>query len=94
MSASQRGWRILLSKEAEGSCKREEHIFCQMEIYRARSGDLNASIRKYQSQILEGPTYVCSCCGCLHFRRSVVILKSKDTGSWNHCNQEFLDQVT
>ena len=45
----------------------------------------------YFLQISEGSTYVCYCCGCLHFRKSVVILIRARLDSIG--DQTIIDQV-
>ena len=47
----------------------------QLEMYITKQGNLASIILKYQFEISQGPTCVCSCCGSLHFRKSVVVLK-------------------
>ena len=56
-------------------------------------GGLKSVILKYLSEIAEGPTFVCSCCGCLHFRKTVVILKREKLVSTNVCKHDFVKQV-
>ena len=34
--------------------------------------------KKYEERALEGPDYLCSCCGCLFFARSVIRFPPKD----------------
>ena len=45
----------------------------------------------YFFQISQGPTFVCCCCGCLHFRRSVVVLTKTRLDSMN--DTTFINQV-
>ena len=45
----------------------------------------------YFFQFSEGPTCVCSCCGCLHFRKSVVILTRARLDYMG--DQTIIDQV-
>ena len=65
----------------------------QLKKYMTKREQLSSIILIYRTQISEGPTFVCSCCGCLHFRRCVVILKRDDHGFGNQFSQDFLDQV-
>ena len=53
---------------------RDKHNSCVLEMYRANKGDVETITLNYFFQISQGPTFVCCCCGCLHFRRSVVVL--------------------
>ena len=72
---------------------REKHNEHVLERYRTNREDVNSVILSYFSQISQGPTYVCSCCGCLHFRKAVVILKREKLVSANVSNSDFVKQV-
>ena len=72
---------------------REKHNEHVLERYRTNREDVNSVILSYFSQISQGPTYVCSCCGCLHFRKAVVILKREKLVSANVSNSDFVEQV-
>ena len=54
-------------------------------------GDVEPITLNYFFQISQGPTFVCSCCGCLHFRRSVVILTRARLDS--EYSPTFINQV-
>ena len=70
---------------------REKHNKQVLEKYRTNREE--AVIESYLSQISKGPTYVCSCCGCFHFRKTVVILKREKLVSTNESNPDFVKQV-
>ena len=72
---------------------REKHNKHVLERYRTNREDVSSIILSYFSQISQGPTYVCSCCGCLHFRKAVVILKREKLVSTNVSNLDFVQQV-
>ena len=72
---------------------REKHNKHVLEKYRTNREDVSSVILSYFSQISQGPTYVCSCCGCLHFRKAVVILKREKLVSTNVSNSDFVKQV-
>ena len=71
---------------------RAEHNKHVLERYRTNREEVSSVIRSYFSQISRGPTYVCSCCGCLHFRKA-VILKREKLVSTNVSNSDFVKQV-
>ena len=73
--------------------KRAEHNKHVLERYRTNREEVSSVILSYFSQISQGPTYVCSCCGCLHFRKTVVILKREKLVSTNVSNSDFFKQV-
>ena len=73
--------------------KRAEHNKHVLERYRTNRKEVSSVILSYFSQISQGPTYVCSCCGCLHFRKTVVILKREKLVSTNVSNSDFVKQV-
>ena len=64
-----------------------------LERYRTMKGELKSVTLKYLSEITEGTTFVCSCCGCLHFRKTVVILKRETLVLANVMNPHFVKQV-
>ena len=57
--------------------------------YRARKERNRANIKK--RRVDDGPTFVCCCCGCLHFRRSVVVLTKTRLDSMS--DTTFINQV-
>ena len=73
--------------------KRAEHNKHVLERYRTNREEVSSVILSYFFQISQGPTYVCSCCGCLHFRKAVVILKREKLVSTNVSNSDFVKQV-
>ena len=72
---------------------REKHNKHVLEKYKTNREEVSSVIQSYFSQISQGPTYVCSCCGCLHFRKTVVILKREKLVSTNESNPNFVKQV-
>ena len=70
---------------------RNKHNRLVLEKYKTSRRNVNSVSLHYFSQISEGPTYVCSCCGCLHFRKSVVILTRARLDSMG--DQTIIDQV-
>ena len=71
---------------------REKHNRTVLEKYTSNRGEVSSVTLEYFSQISQGPTYVCCCCcGCLHFRRSVVILTRTRLDSMS--DSTFIDQV-
>ena len=73
--------------------KRADHNKHVLERYRTNREEVGSVILSYFSQISQGPTYVCSCCGCLHFRKAVVVLKRQKLVSTNVSNSDFVKQV-
>ena len=71
----------------------EKHNKHVLEKYRTNRVEVSSVSQSYFSQISQGPTYVCSCCGCLHFRKTVVILKREKLVSTNLSNSDFIKQV-
>ena len=63
-----------MTKRQENSEKRAEHNRYVLQKYNSDKGNFLCVTINYFLHISEGPTYVCSCCGCLHFRKSVVFL--------------------
>ena len=72
---------------------REKHNKHVLEKYRTNRDEVSSVIQSYFSQISQGPTYVCSCCGCLHFRKTVVMLNREKLVSTNVSNPDFFKQV-
>ena len=72
---------------------REKHNEHVLERYKTNREDVSSVILSYFSQISQVPKYVCSCCGCLHFRKAVVILKREKLVSKNVSNLDFVEQV-
>ena len=70
-----------------------KHNLAELDRYRTMRGELKSVVLKYLSEIAEGPTFVCSCCGCLHFRKTVVILHREKLVSTNKCKHDFVKQV-
>ena len=77
-------------KDPEMRAEHNKHV---LERYRTNRKEVSSVILSYFSQISQGPTYVCSCCGCLHFRKAVVILKREKLVSTNVSNSDFVKQV-
>ena len=77
-------------KDPEMRAEHNKHV---LERYRSNREEVSSVIISYFSQISQGPTYVCSCCGCLHFRKAVVILKREKFVSTNVSNSDFVKQV-
>ena len=82
-----------LTKRLKDPEMRAEHNKHVLERYRTNREDVSSVILSYFSQISQGPTYVCSCCGCLHFRKAVVVLKREKLVSTNVSNSDFVKQV-
>ena len=72
---------------------RGEHNKHVLERYKINRKEFSSVVLSYLLQISQGPTYVCSCCGCLHFRKAVVILKREKLVSTNVSNSDFVEQV-
>ena len=62
-----------------------------LQKYKSGNGDYISVTINYCFQISEGPICVCSCCGCFHFRKSVVILTRARLDSIG--DQTIIDQV-
>ena len=77
-------------KDPENRAEHNKHV---LERYRTNRKEVSSVILSYLFQISQGPTYVCSCCGCLHFRKAVVILKREKLVSTNVSNSDFVKQV-
>ena len=71
----------------------EKHNKHVLEKYRTNRVEVSSVSQSYFSQISQGPTYVCSCCGCLHFRKTVAILKREKNVSTNLSNSDFIKKV-
>ena len=80
-----------MTKRMENTEKRAEHNRYVLQKYKSGKGNFISVTVDYFFQISEGPTYVCSCCGCLHFRKSVVILTRARLDSMG--DQTIIDQV-
>ena len=80
-----------MTKRLENPEKRAEHNRYVLQKYKSGKGNFISVTVDYFFQISEGPTYVCSCCGCLHFRKSVVILTRARLDSMG--DQTIIDQV-
>ena len=70
---------------------RDRHNSYVLENYRANKRDVEPITLNYFFQISQGPTFVCCCCGCLHFRRSVVVLTKTRLDSTS--DTTFINQV-
>ena len=62
---------VSVTNRMENPEKRAEHNRYVLQKYKNGKGDFISVTIDYFFQISEGPTCVCSCCGCLHFRKSV-----------------------
>ena len=82
-----------VSERLKDPSVREKHNKHVLEKYRTNREEVNSVIQSYFSQISQGLTYVCSCCGCLHFRKTVVILNREKLVSTNLSNSDFVKQV-
>ena len=72
---------------------REKHNSCVLKKYITDRASVEPTSLDYFFQISQGPTFVCSCCGCLHFRRSVVILTRARLDSMSEYSPTFINQV-
>ena len=81
------------SDKLKDSSIRDKHNSYVQEKYRVNKGDVEPITINYFFQISQGPTFVCSCCGCLHFRRSVVILTRARLNSMSEYSPTFINQV-
>ena len=70
-----------------------KHNLVELDRYRTMRAELKSVILKYLSEIPEGTTFVSSCCGCLHFRKIVLILNREKLVSTNVCKHDFVKQV-
>ena len=70
---------------------RDKHNSYVLEKYIVHKGDVEPITLNYFFQISQGPTFVCCCCGCLHFRRSVVVLTKTRLDSMS--DSTFINQV-
>ena len=87
------GHNKAVADRLKGPEKRDKHNKHVLEKYRTDREQVSSVIQSYFSQISQGPTYVCSCCGCLHFRKTVVILKREKLVSTKLSNSDFVKQV-
>ena len=83
----------LVTEKPLDSKEKIKHNLAELDRYRNMRGKFKSVILKYLSEIAEGPTYVCSRCGCLHFRKTVVILNREKLVSTNMCKHDFVKQV-
>ena len=67
---NERQLKLVTAKRVD-SKEKMKHNLAELDRYRTMQGALKSVILKYLSEIAEGPTFVCSCCGCLHFRKTV-----------------------
>ena len=72
---------------------REKHNKYVLEKYITNREEVSSIILNYSFQISQRPTYVCSCCGCLLFRKAVVILIQENLVSTNVSKSDCLKQV-
>ena len=72
---------------------RDKHNSCVLKKYITDRASVEPTSLDYFFQISQGPTFVCSCCGCLHFRRSVVILTRARLDSMSEYSPTFINQV-
>ena len=83
----------LVTEKRIDSKEKMRHNLAELERYRTMRGELKSVILKYLFEIAEGPTFFCSCCGCLHYRKTVVILKREKLVSTIVCKHDFVKQV-
>ena len=72
---------------------RDKHNSYVLKKYITDRASVEPTSLDYFFQISQGPTFVCSCCGCLHFRRSVVILTRARLDSMSEYSPTFVNQV-
>ena len=72
---------------------REKHNSYVFKKYITDRASVEPTSLDYFFQISQGPTFICSCCGCLHFRRSVVILTRTRLDSMSEYSSTFINQV-
>ena len=72
---------------------REKHNSYVLKKYITDRASVEPTSLDYFFQISQGPTFVCSCYGCLHFRRSVVILTRARLDSMSEYSPTFVNQV-
>ena len=72
---------------------REKHNSYVLKKYITDRASVEPTSLDYYFQISQGPTFICSCCGCLHFRRSVVILTRARLDSMSEYSPTFINQV-
>ena len=72
---------------------REKHNSYVLKKYITDRASVEPTSLDYFFQISQGPTFICSCCGCLHFRRSVVILTRARLDSMSEYSPTFINQV-
>ena len=71
---------------------REKHNKHVLEKYRTNREEVSSVIQSYFAQISQGPTYVCSCCGCSISGKQLLFLREKLV-STNLSNSDFVKQV-
>ena len=71
---NERQLKLVTEKRMDSNEKMKQNL-AELDRYRTMQSALKSVILKCLSEIAEGPTFVCYCCGCLHFRKTVVILK-------------------
>ena len=72
---------------------RDKHNSYVLKKYITDRASVEPTSLDYFFQISQGPTFICSCCGCLHFRRSVVILTRTRLDSMSEYSPTFINQV-
>ena len=81
---------VSMTKRMKNFAKRAEHNRYVLQKYKSYKGNFIFVTIDYFLQISVDPTYVCSCCGCLHFWKSVVILTRARLDSMG--DQTIIDQ--
>ena len=89
---NERQLKLVTEKRIDSKEKMKQNL-AELERYITMRGELKSVILKYLCEIAEGPTFVCSCCGCLHFRRTVVVLNREKLVSTNVSNPDLVKQV-
>ena len=82
-----------MTEKRKDPVERKKYNTTQLEMYITKQGNLASVILKYQSEISHGPTCVCSCCGFLHFRKYVVVLKRETDCLTSQSKSDFVDQI-
>ena len=62
-------------------------------MYATKQGNLPSVNLKHDFRISRGPSSVCSCCGSLHFMKSVVVLKREKLCFMVQSYSNFVDQA-
>ena len=68
-----------MTKRLKHPEKRADHNKNVLERYRTNREEVSSVILSYFSQKSQGPTYVCPCCGCLHFSKNSCYPKERKT---------------